>query len=55
MKSQALRHAEVQSRLETMETENKELRENIHKIMEMIQQNPSLANVKPEVLTKKIL
>jgi len=44
---------DLQNRLETMEHENKDLRENINKIMEMIQQNPSLANVKPEVLTKK--
>jgi Txe/YoeB family toxin of Txe-Axe toxin-antitoxin module len=45
---------DLQNRLETMEHENKDLRDNINKIMEMIQQNPSLANVKPEVLTKKI-
>jgi len=48
------RGADLQNRLETMEHENKDLRENINKIMEMIQQNPSLANVKPEVLAKKI-
>jgi hypothetical protein len=43
----------MQTRLEAMETENKELRENIHRIMEMIQENPTLAKVKPEVLAKK--
>lgn len=48
------RHADTQSRLEKMEKENLDLRENYKKIMEMIQQNPKLANVKPEVLTKKI-
>jgi integrase len=53
-KGQEQRHADLQTRVDTMETENRELRENIHKIMEMIQQNPSLANVKPEVLTKKV-
>jgi Txe/YoeB family toxin of Txe-Axe toxin-antitoxin module len=37
------------------EQDMKSMQENINKIMEMIQQNPSLANVKPEVLTKKIL
>ena len=36
-----------------MEQENRELRANINKIMEMIQQNPELAKVKPEALTRK--
>jgi hypothetical protein len=54
MKSLESRHADTQSRLEKMERENLDLRENINKIMEMIQENPSLANVKAEVLTKKI-
>jgi integrase len=45
--------ADMSNRLEIMEQENRELRANINKIMEMIQQNPKLANVKPEVLTKK--
>ena len=45
---------DLHSRLETMEQENRDLRGNITKIMEMIQQNPKLANVKPEILTKKI-
>lgn len=47
------KQTDVQSRLEMMERENKDLRGNINKIMEMIQQNPKLANVKPEVLTRK--
>ena len=44
---------DLQNRLETMEHENKDLRENINKIMEMIQQNPELANAKPEALTRR--
>jgi integrase len=47
-------NADTQSRLEKMEKENLDLRENINKIMEMIQQNSDLANVKPETLTKKV-
>jgi hypothetical protein len=47
------RSNDLETKNERLESEVKELRENIHKIMEMIQQNPSLANVKPEVLTKK--
>jgi Txe/YoeB family toxin of Txe-Axe toxin-antitoxin module len=38
-----------------MEQENRELRDNMNKIMEMIQENPKFAYVKPEVLTKKKL
>jgi integrase len=45
---------DLTSKIESIEKENRELRENMHKIMEMIQENPSLANVKPEVLTKKV-
>ena len=41
-------------RLEMMEQQNQELRNNINKVMEMIQQDPKLAQVKPEVLTEKI-
>lgn len=47
------KHADIQSQLDTMKKENQELRDNIHKIMEMIQENPKLARVKPEVLVKK--
>ena len=47
------KQTDLQSQLETMKQENKDLRENVNKVMEMIQQNPKLANVKPEVLTKK--
>lgn len=46
--------ADTVSRLEVMERENRELRDNINKIMEMIRENPKLAQVKPEALTKKI-
>jgi len=45
--------ADMSNRLEIMEQENRELRANINKIMEMIQQNPELAKVKPEALTRK--
>jgi hypothetical protein len=48
------RHKDTESRLESVEKENRELKDNINKIMEMIQQNPKLAQVKPEALTKKI-
>ena len=44
---------DVESRLEFMERQNRELTENIQRIMEMIQENPKLAHVKPEVLVKK--
>ena len=47
------KQTDLQSRLETMEQENKELRGNINQIMEMIQQNPVLAKVKPEALMGK--
>ena len=47
------RHADLQSKIEVIEQENKDLKDNMNKIMEMIQQNPQLANIKPEVLTKK--
>ena len=53
-KGLTLRHADLESKFNAIEQENKDLRENIKTIMEMIQQNPKLANVKPEVLTKKI-
>jgi vacuolar-type H+-ATPase subunit D/Vma8 len=45
---------DLTSQIESIQNENQELRENMHKIMEMIQQNPQLANVKPEVLTKRL-
>jgi integrase len=48
-----IKQKDTESRLEVMERENRELRDNMNKIMEMIQQNPKLAHVKPEVLTKK--
>ena len=49
------KQTDLQSRLESMEQENKDLRNNVRTIMEMIQQNPKLAYVKPEVLTSKKL
>jgi integrase len=47
------RAQDTESRLEIMEQRNRELTENIQKIMEMIQDNPKLAHVKPEVLVNK--
>jgi integrase len=47
------KHADTQTRLEIVEQRNRELTENIQKIMEMVQENPKLAHVKPEVLVKK--
>lgn len=44
---------DMSNRIEIMEQENRELKTSINKIMEMIQQNPKLANVKPEILTRK--
>jgi hypothetical protein len=46
-------HIDTQTRLEIMERQNRELTENIQKIMEMVQENPKLAHVKPEVLMRK--
>jgi hypothetical protein len=46
--------ADMSNRIEIVEQENRELKANINKIMGIIQENPKLANVKPEVLTKKI-
>jgi integrase len=48
------REDEVQKMKYEHEQEMKLMHEKMNQIMEMIQQNPSLANVKPEVLTKKI-
>lgn len=45
--------ADMSNRIEIMEQENRELKASINKIM--IQLNPKLANVKPEVLVKKKL
>ena len=45
--------ADLTTKFESIERENRELRDNINKIMEMIQQNPKLAHVKPEVLAEK--
>jgi hypothetical protein len=47
-------HADLKSRLESIEQENTDLRQDMNRIMEMIQQNPLLANVKPDILTKKL-
>lgn len=46
-------HKDTESRLETMERENRELRDNINKVMEMIRENPKLVHVKPEALVNK--
>jgi hypothetical protein len=62
LKEQEERHSEVRTLKEKYEQDMKSMKEMQEKmnnqftqVMEMIQQNPSLANVKPEVLTKKIL
>jgi integrase len=54
--------ADLQSKLDTIEDENiklkqsqEEMRKQFTQVMEMIQQNPKLAQVKPEVLTEKKL
>jgi integrase/recombinase XerD len=39
---------------ERQKSDMEELQENVNKIMELIRENPKLANVKPEVLTKKV-
>lgn len=44
---------DLQSQNEQLQSEIVDLRQNIHKIMEMIGENPKLAKVKPEVLVKK--
>jgi hypothetical protein len=46
--------ADLKTELESLRQDNIDLRNNMNKIMEMIQQNPKLAQVKPEALTKKI-
>jgi hypothetical protein len=55
VKALAEREDEVQKMKYKHEQEMKLMHEKMNQIMEMIQVNPSLANVKPEVLTKKIL
>jgi hypothetical protein len=45
--------ADIRTKMDAIEKENIELKQNINKIMEMIQQNPKLAHIKPEVLSKK--
>lgn len=47
------RSNDLKTRNERLESEVIELRENIHKIMEMIGENPKLSKVKPEVLAEK--
>jgi integrase/recombinase XerD len=57
LREQKEKEFEVQSLKEKYEKDMKSMREEMNKqfgqIMEMIQQNPKLANVKPEVLTRK--
>jgi hypothetical protein len=50
----AEREDEVQKMKYEHEQAMKLMHEKMNQIMGMIQQNPSLANVKPEVLTKKV-
>jgi integrase len=46
--------ADLENRLEVMERENKDLKQDINRIMEMIKENPKFARVKHEALAKKI-
>jgi integrase len=46
--------ADIRTKMDAIEKENIELKKDINKIMEMIQQNPKLAQVKPEALRKKL-
>jgi integrase len=59
LEEQERKESEVQSIREKYEQDMKSIREEMNKqfsqVMEMIQQNPKLANVKPEALTKKII
>lgn len=43
----------IQDRVDSLEQENWKLKQMITQVMEMIQENPKLAHVKPEVLIKK--
>lgn len=47
------REIEVQSLKETYEQDMKSMREQMNEIMVMVQRNPRLANIKPEVLVNK--
>jgi hypothetical protein len=47
------RNAEIQNRFENLEQENLKLKQMMTQVMEMIQENPKLAKVKPEVLAEK--
>lgn len=46
-------NANIQNRFENLEQENLRLKQMMTQVMEMIQENPKLARVKPEVLVKK--
>jgi hypothetical protein len=43
----------IQDRVDVLEQENWKLKQMMTQVMEMIQENPKLAHVKPEVLVKK--
>jgi hypothetical protein len=47
------KQSDMERVLETLKQENRDLHENVDRVMEMIQQNPKLAQVKPDVLIKK--
>jgi hypothetical protein len=47
------KQTDLQSRLEATEQKYLELKEDMRTIMGMIQENPKLARIKPEVLVKK--
>jgi integrase/recombinase XerD len=58
LQDQERKESEVQSLMEKQENDLKLLREDMNKqfsqVMEIIRENPKLANVKPEALTKKV-
>ena len=53
IEEQKKRESQVQTLQDRYEQEMKLMHEQMNQIMEMIQENPKLARVKPEVLVKK--
>ena len=47
------RESEVQNLKDSYEHDIKSMREQMNQIMMMVQRNPRLANIKPEILVKK--
>lgn len=53
LEEQKKKESEVQTLKERYEHDMQSIRKDMNRVMEMIQQNPQLANVKPEALTRK--